>query len=403
LKIERYPLGFHGNVVLVIERPAQIAAIESLLRQFPVVAILGARQVGKTTLARELVARRRGPTTTFDLESAEDLSLLADPLLALRPVSGLVVIDEVQRQPGLFSTLRVLVDDPRARRRFLVLGSASPDLLRQTSESLAGRIAYHELDGFSPEEVGSRHASRLWCRGGFPRSFLARSDTASLAWRRELIRTYLERDIPALGLRLPAPALRRFWMMLAHYHGRIWNASEFARSFGVAHTTVQRYLDVLTATFVVRQLRPWHENIAKRQVKAPKVYLRDSGLLHALLGLATARDVASHPVVGASWEGFALDTVVLRLGARPEECYFWATHSGAKLDLLVVRGRRRLGFEFKRSATPRATRSMRTAMEVLGLSELCVIHAGQGTGPLASGIRAVAFDRLALDLKPLRL
>jgi len=277
----------------VIERQAHVAALESRLRQFPVVAILGARQVGKTTLAGQLVARRRGPATRFDLESAEDLALLADPLLALRPLEGLIVIDEVQRRPDLFPVLRVLADEPRGRRRFLVLGSASPDLLRQSSESLAGRIAYHELGGFSPEEVGTGQSLRLWCRGGFPRSFLARSDSASLAWRRELVRTYLERDIPALGLRLPAGTLRRFWMMLAHYHGRVWNASEFGRAFGVAHTTVARYLDVLTDTFMARQLPPWHENIGKRQVKAPKVYIRDSGLLHALLGLARPRAPAA--------------------------------------------------------------------------------------------------------------
>ena len=386
----------------MIQRSTQVAALESLLRQFPVVAIVGARQVGKTTLSRQLVGRRQGPTTRFDLESPEDLSLLADPLLALGPLAGLVVIDEVQRRPELFASLRVLVDEPGVRRRFLVLGSASPDLLRQSSESLAGRIAYHELTGFSPDEIGPSQSSRLWCRGGFPRSFLARSDAASLAWRRELIRTYLEREIPALGLRLPAPTLRRFWMMLAHYHGRLWNSSEFARSFGVAHTTVQRYLDVLAATFMVRQLPPWYENIGKRQVKAPKVYIRDSGVLHALLGLGTARDIASHPVVGASWEGFALDAVVSRLGAHPDECFFWATHSGAELDLLVVRGRRHLGFEFKRTTTPGVTRSMRTAAEDLGLAELCVVHAGRESGYLATGIRAIAFDRVSADLKPLR-
>ena len=385
----------------MIDRPAHLAALESLLRQFPVVAILGARQVGKTTLARQLVRRRSGPTTTFDLESVEDLALLEDPLLALRPLEGLVAIDEVQRRPGLFASLRVLVDETAVRRRFLLLGSASPDLLRQASESLAGRIAFYELGGFSLEEVPTSASQRLWCRGGFPRSYLARSDAGSLTWRRELIRTYLERDIPALGLRLPAPALRRFWMMLAHYHGRYWNSSEFARSFGVAHTTVQRYLDVLTATFMVRQLRPWHENIGKRQVKAPKVYIRDSGLLHALLGLEKIRDIASHPIVGASWEGFVLDGVVQRLGARPDECFFWAAHAGAELDLLVVRGRRRLGFEIKRTTTPSVTRSMHTAAEDLGLSELIVFHAGQRSGELAKGIRAVAFERLLADLHPL--
>ena len=356
--------------------------------------------MGKTTLARQLVSARGGAAASFDLESAEDLTLLADPLLTLRPLKGLVMLDEVQRRPELFPSLRVLVDE-RPSRRFLVLGSASPDLLRQTSETLAGRIAYYELGGFSLEEVGSAVWARLWRRGGFPRSFLARSDPESLRWRRELIATYLERDIPALGLRLPAPTLRRFWMMLAHYHGQVWNGSEFARSFAVAHTTVERYLDVLTETFMVRRLHSWHENIAKRQVKAPKVYVLDSGLLHALLGLNTARAIETHPKVGASWEGFALDVVVSRLGARPDECFFWATHSGAEIDLLVVRGSLRLGFEFKRTTTPAVTRSMRVAFDDLGLKEISVVHAGTRSFDLGRGIKAVALGRILQDLKPL--
>jgi hypothetical protein len=375
--------------------------VDELLRQFRVVAILGARQVGKTTLARALVARRRAPVTFFDLENAEDLALLDDPLLALRPLRGLVVIDEVQRRPDLFSTLRVLVDEPKSARRFLILGSASPALLRQTSESLAGRIAYHELDGFSLDEVGAARWERLWQRGAFPRAFLARSNDASRTWRDQLIRTYLERDIPELGLRLPAPTLRRFWMMLAHYHGQVWNASQLARSFGVAHTTVQRYLDVLTETFMVRQLPSWRENIGKRQVKAPKIYVRDSGLLHALLGLSSARDLQVHPKVGASWEGFALDAVVSRLQARQEECFFWATHSGAELDLLVIRGRRRLGFEFKRGTTPAVTRSMRTAIDDLALQALWIVHAGERGGALDRRIRALPLGRVLEELKPL--
>jgi predicted AAA+ superfamily ATPase len=385
----------------VIERARHRRRVEALLRQFPVVAILGARQVGKTTLARGLVAARQRRATSFDLESAEDLALLQDPLLALRPLRGLIVIDEVQRRPDLFATLRVLVDEPRAGRRFLVLGSTSPDLLRQTSESLAGRIAYHELDGFSLEEVGSRRWERLWRRGGFPRSFLARSDGESQRWRRELVRTYLERDVPALGLRLPAPMLRRFWMMVAHYHGQIWNASELARSFGVAHTTVQRYLDVLTETFMVRQLPSWHENVGKRQVKAPKVFVRDTGMLHSLLGLTTAREIDMHPKVGASWEGFALSAVVSRLQAQPEECFFWATHSGAELDLLIVRGNNRLGFEFKRSTAPSVTKSMHVAMEDLRLRRLWVVHAGERAFDLTRQMRALPLSRVLEELKPL--
>lgn len=384
----------------MIERTAHLRALNGLLRQFPVVAILGPRQIGKTTLARQFISRR-GRATVFDLESHEDLALLADPLLALRPLKGLIVLDEVHRRPELFASLRVLVDEPHATRRFLVLGSASPELLRQSSETLAGRIAYHELGGFALGEVETEEWARLWRRGGFPRSYLARSDRESLRWRRELVQTYLERDIPSLGLRLPGPTLRRFWMMLAHYHGQVWNASELARSFGVGHTTVQRYLDVLTETFMIRQLQSWYENIGKRQVKAPKIYIRDSGLLHALLGLGSAREIETHPKVGASWEGFALDVVISRLTARPEECFFWATHSGAELDLLVIRGNRRLAFEFKRTTAPTVTRSMRVALQSLGLDEIVVVHAGSRSFSLDRQIRAISLDQIFAHVSPL--
>ena len=386
----------------MIPRPAHLSRLSVLQRQFPVVALLGPRQVGKTTLARQVAARARGRSRVFDLESAEDLALLADPLLTLRPLSGLIVIDEVQRRPEIFSTLRVLVDEPKARRRFLVLGSASPELLQQSSETLAGRIAYHELGGFGVDEVGVTNADRLWRRGGFPGSYLARTEIESRRWREELVRTYLERDLPSLGFRLPAPALRRFWMMLAHYHGQVWNASELARAFAVAHTTVQRYLDILTATFMVRQLQSWHENLGKRQVKAPKIYLRDSGLLHTLLGLPDAKALETHPKVGASWEGFALEAVIARLGARPEECFFWATYSGAAIDLLVVRGRQRIGVEFKRTTAPTVTRSMHVAADDLRLDRVYVVHAGRHSFEMASGIEAIAFERLLEDVKPLR-
>ncbi|MBI5478577.1 MAG: ATP-binding protein [Deltaproteobacteria bacterium] len=389
-------------MIRVIERPGHLGELRRLLRQFPVVAILGARQVGKTTLARQLVAAHRGQVTYLDLENPDDAALLAEPLLALRRLRGLVVVDEVQRRPGLFPVLRVLVDEARAGRRFLVLGSASPDLLQQSSESLAGRIAYHELGGFSVGEVGAARAEALWRRGGFPRALLAPSEAESLRWRRELIGTFLARDIPALGLRPPAPTLRRFWLMLAHWHGQIWNGAEFASSFGVAHTTIQRYLDVLSATFMVRQLPAWHENLAKRQVKAPKVYVRDSGLLHALLGLRTQREIESHPKLGASFEGFALETVVDRLGALPEECFFWASHGGAELDLLVVRGQRRLGFEFKRTSTPAMTRSMHVALADLRLDSLDVVHPGARTFPLGARVRAVALERVLEDVAGLR-
>jgi predicted AAA+ superfamily ATPase len=274
--------------------------------------------------------------------------------------------------------------------------------LRQSSESLAGRIVYHELGGFSLDEVGTESIDRLWLRGGFPRSYLARSERESLEWREAFTRTFLERDLPSLGFTLPATTLQRFWTMLAHYHGQTWNASEFGRSFGVSDTTVRRYLDILTSAFVVRQLQPWHANVKKRQVKAPKVYVADSGLLHALLGLRTHRDLAGHPKIGASWEGFLLQQVVRRLGVRFEDCHYWATHSGAELDLLVVRGGRRYGFEMKRTEAPSITRSMRSALEDLELTRLDVVHAGAETFPLEKRVRALAAADLLSELGPLR-
>lgn len=365
------------------------------------VAILGARQVGKTTLARRIARSWPGGATFFDLEDPTDLARLQDPMLALSPRRGLVVLDEVQRRPDLFPALRVLADRPRRPARFLVLGSASPEMLRQSSESLAGRIAFHELPGFSLEEVGATHRERLWLRGGFPLSYLARSEDRSRSWRRDFVRTFLERDLPQLGVQILAATLERFWAMLAHYHGQVWSSSEFARSFGVSDVTVRRYLDLLTATFVVRQLRPWSENVGKRQVKSPKVYLTDSGLLHSLLGIQSMADLERHPKVGASWEGFAIRSVLERLGARWDECYFWATHAGAEVDLLVVRGRTRLGFEIKRTTAPAVTRSMHVALGDLKLKRLDVIHAGAHTFPLAPSIRAVALERLLEDLDPL--
>ncbi len=373
-----------------MERDQDVLAVQTALGRFPVVGIIGARQAGKTTLARAIAKRQLGPVTHFDLEDTADLARLADPRLALGDLRGLVILDEIQRRPEIFPTLRVLADRRPRRVRFLVLGSASPDLLRQGSESLAGRIHYHELKGLSLSDVGRTRLKRLWLRGGFPRSFLARSETESVAWRRALIRTFLERDLPQLGVQIPAETLRRFWTMVAHVHGQTWNASEFGRAFGMADTTVRRYLDLLTATFLVRQLQPFHENLAKRQVKAPKLYVSDSGLLHSLLGLQDERDLEGHPKVGASWEGFALDEVVRHMGARAEDCYFWATHAGAELDLLIVRGRRRWGFEIKKTSAPGLTRSMHIAIKDLRLDRLDVIHAGRDTFALAPKVRAVA-------------
>ncbi len=384
-----------------IDRPGHRRRVRQLLLRSPAVAILGPRQSGKTTLAADIRRAWPGRSVAFDLEDPGDLASLADPMLTLRPLRGLVVLDEVQRLPGLFPVLRVLADRPRSPARFLVLGSATPELLRQSSESLAGRLAFHELSGFSLEEVGHTQADLLWLRGGFPRSFLARSGRASLDWRLDFIRTFLERDLPQLGVSIPAATLRRFWTMIAHYHGQVWNASEFARSFGVSDMTVRRYLDLLAATFVVRVLPPWHENIGKRQVKSPKVYLADSGLLHALLNIPTREDLTRHPKIGASFEGFTIAAVVDRLRARWSECFFWATHAGAELDLLVVRGRSRLGFEIKRTVAPAVTPSMRAALADLNLSRLDVVHAGDRTYQMAPRIRAVALSRLLDDLTPL--
>jgi predicted AAA+ superfamily ATPase len=375
--------------------------LRRLLRVHPVVGILGPRQVGKTTLARDLAKRQARPATVFDLEDPADLARLADARLTLEPLRGLVVIDEIQRRPDLFPVLRVLADRPRHPARFLVLGSASPELLRQSSESLAGRVAYHELGGFSLEDVGNDRADRLWLRGGFPRSFLARTEREGDEWRRAFVRTFVERDLPQLGVTIPPATLERFWAMLAHYHGQVWNASEFARSFGVSDATVRRYLDLLSATFAVRVLLPWSENLGKRQVRSPKVYFADCGLLHALLGIRERRDLERHPKVGASWEGFALDAIVRRLGVEPRECHFWATHAGAELDLLVLRGRRRWGFEFKRTSAPAVTRSMRVALDDLRLERLDVVHGGPHSFTLAPRIRAVAFSRLLDDVPTL--
>ncbi|MYC88459.1 MAG: ATP-binding protein [Gemmatimonadales bacterium] len=382
-----------------IIREHDLGRVRLLLEEFPVVALLGARQVGKTTLAGQLAAAYSEPVVWFDLEDPADVARLEDPGLELRPLEGLVVLDEIHRLPDIFQLLRVLADRPGPPARFLVLGSASPELLRQTSESLAGRVAFHELDGFGLAEVDD--LERLWLRGGFPRSYLALSEPASRRWRDGFIRTLLARDLPELGSTIPSATLRRFWAMLAHWHGQIWNGAEFARAFGVSHATVRRYLDLLTSVFVVRQLQPWFENISKRQVRSPKIYMGDSGILHALLGLTSRTDVVSHPKVGASWEGFVIQQIVHLLRASPERCFHWSTHTGAELDLLVMDGARRYGFEVKRSEAPRLTRSMHSALETLNLERLDVVHAGTKRYRLADQIRALPAAELADTLGPL--
>jgi predicted AAA+ superfamily ATPase len=386
---------------MIIERTKEQNILKGLLERHPVVAIIGARQVGKTTLARQYVERIERTHSYFDLENPEDLARLHDPMLALKDLAGLIVIDEVQRKPDLFPVLRVLVDKPAAPVRFLLLGSASPDLLRQSSETLAGRIYYHELGGFSVDEIGIENNQRLWLRGGFPRSYLARTNAASVEWRNGFIRTFLERDIPQLGITVRSATLRRFWTMLAHYHGQTFNASEFGRSFGVADTTVRNYLDVLTSALVVRQLQPWYENISKRQVKAPKVYLSDSGLMHRLLNIQTMDELESHPKVGASWEGFVMENIIRHLRIDPDSCYFWGTHGGAELDLLAVKGQKKWGFEVKRTTAPKLTRSMQSALSDLKLVRLDIIHAGESTFQLADRVRAVAFSSVLEDIDSL--
>ncbi|MDP2810298.1 MAG: ATP-binding protein [Rhodocyclaceae bacterium] len=377
-----------------IQRSHHRTGILAALARLPVVALLGARQVGKTTLARDIGQAFEGSVTSFDLEDEDDLARLAEPKLALASLRGLVILDEIQRRPDLFPVLRVLADRPDTPARFLILGSAQPALLRQSSETLAGRIVFHELEGFDRDEVGARNMEPLWRRGGFPRAFLADTEESSIAWRRDFIRTFLEQDLPQLGIAVPSVTLHRFWRMLAHYHGQTWNGAELARSFGVAHTTVRHYLDILTGALVIRQLQPWHENMSKRQVKAPKIYLSDTGLLHSLLGIAQQEDLEGHPKVGASWEGFVLKEIIRRYEARPEECFFWATHSGAELDLLLIRGQERLGFEIKRTSAPRLTPSMRSSLETLRLDRLTVIHAGEHSFPMTERVDALPLSML---------
>ncbi len=360
-----------------MKRPFFIKQIERAFRSHSVVAILGPRQCGKTTLAHLFIKQEKlnGSVHFFDLENPVDLGILENPKTALESLDGLIVLDEIQRMPDLFPILRVLVDQKRPGRRFLVLGSASRDLIRQTSETLAGRIAYIELTPFSLFEVES--PSKLWLRGGFPNSYLADTIEDSMYWREQYVTTFLEKDIPSLGIRIAPQALRRFWMMLTHYHGQTFNASEIGKSLGLADTTVRHYLDILTGTFMVRQLLPWYENIKKRQVKTPKIYFRDSGIFHTLMGISDKKSLLHHPKLGASWEGFALEEVIRSHQAAMQECFFWGIHDQAELDLLLVKGGKRLGFEFKYTDAPSLTKSMQVAVDTLQLNSLDVVYPGK--------------------------
>jgi len=372
----------------MIDRPDYLAQIEKSFAVHPVTAILGPRQCGKTTLARRFAEGLR--VHFFDLENPMDANALAEPLRALEGLEGLVVLDEIQRRPSIFEILRVLVDRAGNAARFLVLGSASVDLTRGVSETLAGRVGFVDLSGFHLEEVGDDRRDDLWQRGGFPRSFLAGDDTESARWREAFVRTFLERDIPQLGITVSAETLRRFWTMVAHYHGQLWNAAEFARSLGSAEATARHYLDILVGAYMVRRLPPWHENLKKRQVKAPKIYIRDSGLLHTLLTIDSLDALRRHPKLGASWEGFALETILGITGSR--DAYFWAAHSGPELDLLLFRRGERWGFEIKYADAPRPGRSLETAKADLRLDRALIVYPGD---------KAYALDR-DVQVVPLR-
>ena len=374
----------------MIDRKSDIGPVRAALKRSRVVALLGPRQSGKTTLARQFVSA--DSLNYFDLEDPQSLARLTEPDTALRPLKGLVVIDEVQRRPDLFPLLRVLADRKPLPARFLILGSASLDLLKQSSETLAGRLETVPLEGLRLADLGASAQARHWVRGGLPLAYTARTDADSLVWRRQFQQTFLERDIPQLGVTIPAVALRRFWNMVAHYHGQIWNAAELARALAVNESTVRRYLDLMTGVFMVRQLPPWFENLGKRQVKAPKVYVRDTGLLHTLLGITSRRDLEHHPKVGASWEGYAVEEILKAL--RPDDAYFWATHQGAELDLLLFKNGRRIGIECKRADAPALTPSMRIALADLKLDELRVVYPGTKRYPLAKKVEVVPLAQM---------
>lgn len=371
-----------------IPRTHHTETIVARLQDYPIVAIIGPRQVGKSTLARD-IADAHDPSHYFDLERPRDLARLHDPEGALGPLEGLVILDEVQQMPELFPLLRVLADRPGPPARFLVLGSASPDLRRQAGESLAGRIHYYDLNGLNTSEVGRDAMQTLWLRGGFPDAYTARDGDASLLWRHDFMRGYLERDLSLLGFSTPPTSMRRFWTMLAHCHGQTLNLRRLAGSLGETPYKARVYLDSLTATFMVRQLQPWFVNTAKRQVKSPKVYITDTGLLHALLGIATYDDLMSHPIAGASWESFAMGEIMQRFGFSPHTCYFWGSHSGAELDLFYMVGSQRLGFEFKLSTAPRTTKSMHSAIETLVLDRLYIVNPGTTSWPMGQNIEAL--------------
>ena len=360
----------------------------------PIVGLLGPRQCGKTTLAHQFKRQHKKPCHIFDLEDPQDLQAFDNPKALFEALDGTIIIDEIQRRPELFPSLRVLVDKEKRKRKILVLGSASKDLIRQSSESLAGRIAYVELTPFCQHEINPTHGKKLWHRGGFPPSFLSKTGGESFFWRKSYISTFLERDIPLLGIRIPSNTLFRFWKMLSHYHGQIMNYSEMAHSFGIADTTVRKYLDILSGTFITRQLQPWYENIKKRQVKRPKIYFRDSGLYHALLGIKNQRELLSHHKLGASWEGHALEQVIQHFDLASDEVFFWAVHGQGEIDLFFERENKKIGVEFKFAQVPTLTPSMTLAQTQLKLDHVFCLYPGNKSFPLSQGIEARGFDQL---------
>ncbi len=368
----------------MIARKKDLSQIRKLVKNFPVTAILGARQCGKTTIAREISA-----AYYFDLENPRDLARFENPQLALEDLRGLVVIDEIQRKPELFPLLRYLVDADESHK-YLILGSASRDLIRQSSETLAGRIAYHYLSGLGLNDVAVKNLKKLWLRGGYPRSFTSASVGDAMFWLEQYIQTFLERDLPLLGIRIEAAALRRFWTMLSHYHGQLINYTELAGSFGVSDATIRRYIDILAGTFMVRVMQPWHVNVGKRLVKRPRIYVRDSGVFHALQSIPSPEILESHPKLGASWEGFALEEVVKTLGKRDEQLFFWRTHAGAEVDLFWQHEGKNWAVEFKYSDAPNLTKNMQTAVKDLSLAHLWVVYPGRQSYRLADNITARA-------------
>lgn len=391
----KFPLAmrnFHGYIVyMLVDRPNILASIERALKRNPVVVLNGPRQCGKTTLARQLLSSDH--LNYFDLEDPVSLARLTEPMTALRPLEGLVVIDEVQRLPDLFPILRVLADRRPLTTRFLILGSTSGDLLRQSSESLAGRMERITIGGFSLDEVDTDQSTRLWQRGGFPPAFLAHTEADSLSWRKQFVQTLLERDLPQWGVQVPAVALQRFWTMVAHYHGQTWNSAEPARALGVNESTVRRYLDLLTDALMIRQLQPWHVNLRKRQVKSVKVFVRDTGLLHQLLGIESEKELVRHPKVGASWEGFVIEQILAM--QQYDEAYFWATHQGAEMDLVLRRGDKLYGVECKRADAPRITKSIRISLESLGLERIAVVYPGTTRYPIDDRVDVVPLEELS--------